>query len=172
MSDEQEIIDAVEAAPVKEIKPRIRRTYHRTAKGDTTPRWLQRHPGGIRVPDDCKKRSNEGVYVFIERYCWEHKDGHKDEGQLLTLAPYFEVDGETFWRARPGAGRNKGGKDALRNRYDKVSISIPCGPKLARAVLALCETMGISESRAEVVLAQVKEKQGAASMDEAISKYL
>jgi hypothetical protein len=169
--NEQEIIDAVEAAPFRakqEMKRKIKRTYRRTAKGDTTPRWLQRHPGGIRVPDDCKKRSNEGVYVFIENYCWEHKDGHKDEGQLLTLAPYFEVDGEIFWRARQGAGRNKGGKDALRNRYDKVSISIPCGPKLAKAISALCGAEGMSEERADTIIADKE----AARQDELMSRYL
>ncbi len=172
MSDEQEIIEAVESAPVKEVKPRIRRTYRRTAKGDTAPRWLQRHPGGIRVPDDCKKRPNEGVYVFIESYHWEHKDGHADEGQLLTLAPYFEVDGEIFWRARQGAGRNKGGKDALRNRYDKVSISIPCGPKLAKAISALCGSEGMSEEKADAVIAMTREQQEAAQRDELIKRFL
>ena len=146
-------------------QPKIKRHYSTVRKWKgKKERWLTTQTDGIAIRD-ATKSSNEGLYVFKMRYDWgKRADGMPMVGELLAIAPYYQVNGEVLWRARQAAAR--GGQ--LKWQYDLTSIDPTMGFELADAILRLLGQQGLTAPAAEQTIEELEQQKKAARLDSLI----
>ena len=150
-------------------RPKIKRRYTRKWKARKES-WLGKQEGGIRVRDESKAgMSIEGLYIFKMKYDWgKRDDGTPMVGERLAIAPYYEMNGEIFWRARQCGA--PGGK--LKFQHDLISIDPKMGYRVADAILRMLGEAGLSEKEAEEDMETTERKRREEKINRLIGEVL